>query len=280
MGLPGSGKSTLSDGLTHSGLLRDTLRRLTQLEFHIESVSFDAVERAKRLELNCVEDRFDPVAWKSVRKEIRDKIELIRSMHHAASSGGTLLLLDDNFQYKSMRKNFRPNGIIYLNRRLDLCVSSNENRVRPVPLSVIEHMALSLEQPEQTGNHPVLKVDVADTVDADHVIDFVVSSSPFWNSVLESALRGQMTSELPVSNIMDREKALNACETRLRKCVAAYVSKRRIGQPIVKYITHIKSQYLREFKELIPANNHHVAEIEEEIDSVTLRFSRDLGTLD
>ena len=280
MGLPGSGKSTLTDGLTHSGLLRNTLLRLTQLDFHIESVSFDAGERAKRLELNCVEDRFDPVAWKSVRKELREKVELIRSKHHAVSSGGILLLLDDNFQYKSMRKNFRPNGIIYLNRRLDLCVSSNENRVRPVPLSVIEHMALSLEQPEETGYHPVLNVDVADSMDPDHVLDFVVSSSPFWNSVLESALRSPTSSELPVSNITDREKALNACETRLRKCVAAYVSKRRIGQQIVKYITHIKFQYLREFKALIPANDLNVAEIEEEMDSVTLRFSRDLGTLD
>uniref|UniRef100_A0A3Q2YS78 Phosphoseryl-tRNA kinase n=1 Tax=Hippocampus comes TaxID=109280 RepID=A0A3Q2YS78_HIPCM len=88
-----------------------------------------------------------------------------------ADAAPLLILLDDNFYYPSMRYEVfqlaRKYSLgfcqVYVQCRLDLCVSRNETRPRPVPAEVIEEMAKRLESPNPTKNPWEAKSIAVDT---------------------------------------------------------------------------------------------------------------------
>jgi len=86
-------------------------------------------------------DGFDPVAWKDARKNV-----LARAVELRAEGSG-VIVVDDTFHLKSMRKQFRPDLILFLDVPISTCIERNARRTRPVPVAVIEKCFESFERP-------------------------------------------------------------------------------------------------------------------------------------
>ncbi|XP_037134199.1 L-seryl-tRNA(Sec) kinase isoform X1 [Syngnathus acus] len=134
-----------------------------------------------------------------------------------ADSVPLLFLLDDNFYYPSMRYEVfqlaRKYSLgfcqVYVQCRLDLCLSRNETRPQPVPAEVIAEMAKRLESPNPRKNTWEAKSIMVDTA----------------NDLSERDIQGVMeliSSALydPLSPVEDDDEQK---ETDRQKCAASVV---------------------------------------------------------
>ncbi|KAK9498611.1 hypothetical protein O3M35_003205 [Rhynocoris fuscipes] len=154
IGLPSSGKSTLSK----------EIETKYKFKFNVEIIIFDK-------EICWNEEK----SWKNKRKDVRllviKRIEInLRSFNQK-----TLIILDDNMFYRSMRYEYyqiaRKYRIgfceIYLNTPIDICLKLNKNRNESVNENTILKMNSKLEKPDSVSykwekNHLIFKQNLYD----------------------------------------------------------------------------------------------------------------------
>ena len=278
MGLPASGKTTLCRLLqeTDASVLGNiSLGYPCSLVKHI---SFDELENAEKRSNTCV---FDPAAWRRARQRAFDDFDRLRSQVESEQTSMTLVLLDDNFFYKSMRKRFRPHGIIFLNRGVDECITLNRQRGRPLPDSLIENMAILLEIPEPSQNTSVLTIPATANDGPEDIVRFVLESRGFWSEVF---LRATSPSIPPLddkrtySNPSERENALDELEKQLRRCVSRLATETRLPPEIIKKVSLIKQELVARCKRIIRTDSTE-DEIDEIIESAVVEFNSEIAKL-
>lgn len=209
MGLPGSGKTTTCEYIKSS---------FPQYDIH--HIEFD----------KYLSDKFDPVEWKNARKIALDTVQELRKSTQ-------LILLDDVFQYKSMRKEFRPNGIIYIETRLDECLLVNSKRSIPVPRGIIEKMAQILQPPQSA------------TILHQRSVPSQTDYLPFLTRVFQNAAQAaNAQATCTAHSITQKEQTMNNFETQLRKII----SQRK--QPYTEKTKHIKQNAMTHFRQTLNAN--------------------------
>lgn len=105
-GLPGAGKSTLAH---HVAATAHASPALHSRQCVIELLSFD--ELFVHAASSDNDSKFDPAVWKQCQRLMAERV---RAWHHSAlthqqsdaSRRQLVLLVDDNFQYRSLRKRF------------------------------------------------------------------------------------------------------------------------------------------------------------------------------
>lgn len=145
-GLPGAGKSTLA-------------RQFRDEHHPVSSFAFIEYDDIQDSLLNDTEEQDDILqAWRSSRTSA-----LQRLSEHLADSTTTLLLLDDNFHLRSMRKQIFQScqahvtnntknisihfGLIWMDTPVDVCLERNAQRQRRLPDRIIQNMKHKFEAP-------------------------------------------------------------------------------------------------------------------------------------
>lgn len=153
-GLPASGKSTLARRLKEEYCRRgeETGRRAIHLEYDEleDSIVSQKTEEARREAWNQARQ----VAVHQLEERLREQFAAVTSNDH--SHPPLLVLLDDNFHLRGMRKqihrlllNYKPIsfGIIWVQAPLEKCMERNRDRQRQVPDSVLEKINETMELP-------------------------------------------------------------------------------------------------------------------------------------
>lgn len=276
MGLPGAGKSFMCNSLATSPALSEALAIVSGglLRDPISVVSFDDLEDRR----SDPSELFDPTAWKAARDDAFDTVTHLRASTGPDDPKLRIVLLDDNFFYKSMRKRFQPNGIMFLDRSVDDCLRLNVSRSRRVPDHVIESMALALERPEPTPDCPVLEIVGSDLDDA---LSFVANATDFWFSVLQSAKRNiaNLPDDSAGRELSLREQVLNDVEKRLRNCVSLAVARRCLPPSSLRSISKLKTESMAQCKLAVNINNNP-EDLAAFVDSVIFEFSNRISSLE
>uniref|UniRef100_A0A0H2UI54 Uncharacterized protein n=1 Tax=Rhodnius prolixus TaxID=13249 RepID=A0A0H2UI54_RHOPR len=139
VGLPASGKTTLArDIMTHY-----------QMKYNVVVVSFDN------------EIMWDGgISWKSKRSAVHSSVTKLIQKYITSSARSTLIILDDNMFYRSMRYEYyqlsREYSLgfceIYLSTPLEICLKLNRQRINPVADSTILKMNALLEVPNSANS--------------------------------------------------------------------------------------------------------------------------------
>ncbi|GLD93113.1 hypothetical protein PINS_up001705 [Pythium insidiosum] len=168
-GLPGAGKTTLLRSLTtavHDGSM-DTLPSSPSppslSSFHVETICFDELFAAESRPNAAV---FDPSQWKQTQELMVQHVERLVVRHRddpQADSRRLVLLVDDNFPYRSQRKRFFRLaqqarcgfGVLYVDTAPDVCATRNRQRHgrARVPEDVWQRMADAFEPPDMALHH-------------------------------------------------------------------------------------------------------------------------------
>ena len=273
MGLPGSGKSSVCSRLVTIPRVSAALAAISnEQKVTFETISFDDIE----LRYRRTASEFEPTAWRQARTSILQHVRNISYTHGSEPDRLTVLLLDDNFYYKSMRKRFRPNGVIFLNRSVDECIRLNEIRSSRVPQTVIENMALLLEVPDP-ASCPVLTISPLPGETVDDTTEAIVRDSAFWIEVLTRS--AYSTELIPIPDISFRERALNKCEVELRKCVSHFAKNRlNLGKDQIKRTSELKGAIMQRCKFLITAETSE-QEAADIVESAILEFNYELDKI-
>ncbi len=140
-GLPASGKSTLA---------RSLIKEFGNEAIHLE---YDELEDAIVL-LQINQERRD--AWNQARKLAMNKLEFHLIQAKSNEESPSILLMDDNFHLRGMRKqihrlllNYKPInfGIIWMQTPIHVCLERNRQRERIIPSHVFEKMKKAMEPP-------------------------------------------------------------------------------------------------------------------------------------
>jgi len=270
MGLPGAGKSTLCKYLTQSKefieILRSCLSSIDSVQVHW--ISFDRVESG----LRGNEANFDPIVWRETRNRVDQMVTDIR-MNPSLSSQLDLVLLDDNFYYQSMRRRYKPNGIIFICRPPEECIRQNQlpRDSSPVPEHVIHRMALLMEEPNDIPRCPVLRLLSENSMDA-----AAMSAQKFWQQVYRSATAENPDQQNLSLQITERERVLNTFESRLRRAVGHAITGNCFRKDLMRLISMRKRESLDRLKALLASGTVRVDEVCDQLES---EFANELVTL-
>lgn len=137
-GLPASGKSTLAQAL---------YQQYTESQHAVTYICFDALWQ----QMFChSQQQFDSHEYKQAQQKM---YEQVHEWCAIAKLKNTILLVDDNFYYTSMRHEYVQLArkhelsccIIYCTCELQICLARNAQRQVPVPPHKIEEMACKFE---------------------------------------------------------------------------------------------------------------------------------------
>jgi len=145
VGLPGVGKSTLCEQLR---------AEFEALDLHVRTFSFDEEEDRVLVESGAAGAKpptFDPDAWRRARRNVYERV----ASEVPNASARSVLLLDDNFYLRSMRKPYfalaRERGLSYVQLAVRCADFRGRNAARAgrarVPDFVLEHMEEVMEWP-------------------------------------------------------------------------------------------------------------------------------------
>jgi tRNA uridine 5-carbamoylmethylation protein Kti12 len=273
IGLPGAGKTTICRKLCEAhSFLKALSGDLGYQKVMVKHISFDELEIHQR----PFPKVFDRIAWRSSRARVYESVQALRQESESSRNQLTILLLDDNFYYKSMRKRYKPDGIIYIDRTINECIALNEVREYSVPPGIIESMALLFEPPDEMMGVPTLRVSPLTHSSSDDEVRTVVEANIFWTDAILHA-RTVGTAAQAVQHSLSH-KALNECESQLRKCVSNICRMKQIPPEIIKRISALKAEALSRFKTEIPEMLTDEA-MSETMQEVVLEFNYELASL-
>uniref|UniRef100_A0A224XVN3 Putative conserved secreted protein n=1 Tax=Panstrongylus lignarius TaxID=156445 RepID=A0A224XVN3_9HEMI len=140
VGLPASGKTTLAHNI----------KAKYQMRYNVDIISFD-------IEISQDGD----MSWKNKRSAVHCSVKLLIQKYLTSSDKHTLIVLDDNMFYKSMRYEYfqlaRKYSLgfceIYLSSPLEMCLKLNKQRANQVADSTIIKMNALLEVPDSSANN-------------------------------------------------------------------------------------------------------------------------------
>ena len=130
-GPPGAGKSTLA---------REMLKILNR-DMKVHYLSTDEKELSI-ISSTSSDGAFDPVAWKIARLSVMEELREKRA------SDESVIILDDTFHLRSMRKQCRPHLVVYVEATLEECLLRNRSRVSPLPDEVVKKTFEVFEVPQ------------------------------------------------------------------------------------------------------------------------------------
>lgn len=226
VGLPGAGKSSLCKELFES--LENRANSSALCLIHVcfdELIPLDLQEKFVLIKQSKLEDEVEGASWKSTRRDVYNKIDrLVECLRNDIidldifklfgieekqdANVDQVILLDDNFYYRSMRYEYfqlaRKHNIgfcqCYLECTTEVAIHQNLSRDIQVPTAAIEAMAINLQPPQPQElmwelNTVVISSKSPDRTDA------------VWD-IIEKSL------ELPVPPLENRD--LEKAEARLR----------------------------------------------------------------
>lgn len=226
LGLPGAGKSTLCKELFQS--VENKANSNTINLIHVcfdELIPLSLQEKFVLMKQSKLEDENEGESWKSTRHDVYNKVdrlveclrnnttdldilELFGIVEKQDANVDYVILLDDNFYYRSMRYEYfqlaRKHNIgfcqCYLQCTTEIAIHQNLSRDIQVPTAAIETMAKNLQPPQPQEltwefNTVVISLKSPDRTDA------------IWD-IIEKSL------ELPVQPLVNRD--LEIAEARLR----------------------------------------------------------------
>lgn len=119
--------------------------------------SYCAMYSAVHIEYDALEDGLDlDTGLENWRQSRKDAIGRLRQFLEQNGGDHAVVILDDNYYLKSMRKEIYQTcqdyaevrfGIVWMETHVDECVRRNPQRPRPVPEVVIQKMQLAIERP-------------------------------------------------------------------------------------------------------------------------------------
>jgi tRNA uridine 5-carbamoylmethylation protein Kti12 len=172
-GLPASGKSTLARKVKDYFLQSNFERVVVHLEY-------DALEDLIVSQQHEEEERRD--AWNQARRVAVHELEqqLLEHGRRAESSAPLLILMDDNFHLRGMRKQihrlllqYRPVnfGLVWMELPVEECLERNRQRERQIPEHVISKMHATIERPKAAWEN--YWMSATDTTSLEYLIEFV-----------------------------------------------------------------------------------------------------------
>jgi tRNA uridine 5-carbamoylmethylation protein Kti12 len=237
-GLPGAGKSSLSaQWAAESG---DTMA----------VIEYDHLQDALLIDDNdnkeSIDDDASLQAWRQSRQKALESLE-----GYLTSERVSVILLDDNFFLRSMRKQvlqvcqrFTTEslilyfGVVWIDTPLEICLQRNRDRVRQVPEDVITRMSRRLEPPDPkkaTWEQAVVRLDGnqhSTQENMDQLSRFVQDISTLCEPV-EAPVDPEMERQrIESERHRTRESVLHRVDQYLRCCVqsVAKVRPRAAGQ--------------------------------------------------
>lgn len=309
MGLPGCGKSTFAKSL--HDVPQKCTSMLSSAYGEIYIIEYDAIAKEELIimrngdvddgkdgNLQSTFDRKELDAWRKGRVLALEMLKgsLITQLTGGGNEPGipTLIVLDDNFHLRSMRRdiyqtcqeiiNMHPEGkvgfsVIHFNTPLELCLRRNERRSGNdrVPQDVIIRMANIIEAPDESKSSASFErfhvsidnadCDICDTTDTKgrHFIDEIrrcleVSlESPI---APKSELSQEQIAQLEHQKILEKEETLK-CEIQridqlLRKLVGAVgrVDKKRSRE--ANEIRRSMLEMIREHGDMVDMSDAHI----------------------
>lgn len=179
VGLPGAGKSTVCKKLSYYLKKRCVAKTLCILHVCFDDIIPLSVQRKfVELKQSDKQNHSESETWKNARGIVLSKVdELVKCLKTRSqntcllsffnlsnavieSDASYVVLLDDNFYYRSMRYEYfqlaRKHSVgfcqLFIECTLDVAIQQNLQREMPVPTEVIETMAAKL-QPPLPGEH-------------------------------------------------------------------------------------------------------------------------------
>ncbi|KAF1330069.1 L-seryl-trna kinase, partial [Globisporangium splendens] len=233
-GLPGAGKTTLASRLACSTSHFDAapgdclMRRL-----QCERLSFDDLFAASSSSTSQTD--FDPALWKHYQREMMTRVKAWRKAHEGANAKTTaqdgglssseeehllVLLVDDNFQFRSLRKRFYQLacevdcgfGILHVDTPVALCRQRNATRegAARVPDAVFERMVSVFEAPNG-GLHAFERP--TKTINPGPLLDVEMITTDGDCAAMEKDTLSELVQQVRVSR---RERRQLAAETQKR----------------------------------------------------------------
>lgn len=158
-GLPGCGKSSLCSAILEAARDAPGLFGVPAPEWHY--LCYDAVENDCRTEAGAEAGAFDVEAWRLARARVAERAVDLASAGASVGSGRQVLLVDDNFYYRGMRRWWYRLAVahracfrqVFLRVGTEVCVARNGARsaAARVPDFSIRHMAEVFEWPSGTA---------------------------------------------------------------------------------------------------------------------------------
>ena len=216
-------------------------------DVEINHHSFDEYEQNFRSSDSEQPETFSPTCWKRARVSVEEDIKQLRDAEKTNTSSLNIVLLDDTFYYKSMRKRFCPHGIIWIKTEIDLCIARNRFRNVSVPGTVIERMGLLLELPEDSPNYPIMTLSPFCDDGPEKICKIATSNTEFWAQAVAASKRESFVHVH--EGLTPRDTVLNLLESRLRRCVSYVLSENRFSIPLFRReVSKLKAQTVAEFK--------------------------------
>ena len=196
-GLPASGKSTLARKLTKrfnpddDTTDEENMARLIHIEYDdLEEGLLSFIDSEKDDIDGNDDDKIETRrrdAWNQARQRAVEKMEEeIQNIKDTPCTKNTIILMDDNFHLRGMRKQIhrlllvhKPirYGILYLTTPLEVCLERNHKRSgrRKIPSDVIEKMAASLEPPRVAWEVAATMTIVDSDTRLEEIVEFLIA---------------------------------------------------------------------------------------------------------
>ncbi|KAF0975108.1 hypothetical protein FDP41_005861 [Naegleria fowleri] len=250
-GLPASGKSSVSK------LLEQKLRNLN---FRVEVFEYDQVLMNYQVQKNVLD--FSSELWKESRLIIeKQTIELVENYLESSQEAekALVIILDDNFYYKSMRhdfvqicRNFSLSHVqILLKCPVDVCVERDKLRTISVGEAVIREMSQKFECiSEKASDDSIfhLEYDSSDVSQFNNICNSIIQvihlslNHPLQNL---AQLKSEMKEE---SQRQNRESFGKCLDDGIRKKISYLIEHNLIEKSKAKQLSIIKREILKNAK--------------------------------
>ncbi|KAF4042261.1 ATPase family associated domain-containing protein 33 [Phytophthora infestans] len=290
-GLPGAGKTTLVKHLVASST---TLSRL------YERISFD--DLYEQMATSTVE--FDPDQWKYCQQEMMVQVsrrikELLKiPVGDTGSASQLVLLVDDNFQYRSQRKRFYQLAveqtcgfaILFVNTPTEICRERNagRNKKTRVPDEVFQRTEAAFEPPN--GDQNLWEVNtcefdgMGDISDAKELVNTLIqqAENKFNERRLVHLEKKMEEAQQRIDRLATQHSVLHRVDLKLRQWISAQLQDEKVlshGTPkaqLASQLNQRRKKFLAsmkrspcEFSDLFPSED-----IEQVVVSLVLRFQQ------
>jgi L-seryl-tRNA(Sec) kinase len=186
--------------------------------YNIETICFD--------EIYQINDDFSSIKWKENQEIMFEMtIKKLKNYKNSNSSKSNILLIEDNFYYKSMRNDYFKYcrnleisfGEIFLTSNLEKCLKRNQERQIKVPESTIKEMFLKFEYPNKNEMENSIIIDNNDLlINMDIINEFICK---LFNNPLKDFIT-EMEEKKEIDRKITHENKIHSYDVELRKMIS------------------------------------------------------------
>lgn len=279
VGLPGAGKTTIVSELIktpHPNLCYLLVEFDNYLSTNASTESEDSWKAARQELLNDIENCLHIIQQPTTNLERLPFPTFIECTKKEKDVSQILVvLLDDNFYYHSMRKQYyglaKLNGYKYASLCcrccLDLCLQRNGNRMSPIATEILVQMSGKIEWPDPQLHHwesSTTTLDTTSTISEDMLAQvkqfFLLTALKLPIYATEVAAANAQVHDMKVT----AESAVHQLDNCLRACVGKIL--RSSSEPdrlvIKQVVTQAKSMALENLKSSAPEKHNSLSTAE------------------